>query len=130
MTADLDIKIGDTFWSERWAVLIAGVPVDLTQGWTVRAQIRPRPDSTVVLYTFTGTGVRLTPPQAGQEPNTTVPSTAQLYIPPTVSGTFTEWVGVWDLQIEHPTYGLDGTLYRKTVLSGVARTTWDVTRGS
>jgi hypothetical protein len=35
---------------------------------------------------------------------------------------------VWDLQIEHPTFGLGGTLYRKTVLSGVARTTWDVTR--
>jgi hypothetical protein len=128
ITADLDIKVGDTFWSPRWAVLIAGVPVDLTAGWTVRAQIRPRPDSATVLHTFTGAGVRVTAPQAGEEPDTTVPSTVQLHIPPAVSETFTEWVGAWDLEIEHPTFGLGGALYRQTVLSGVARTTWDVTR--
>lgn len=129
LSADLDIKIGDTFWSKpRWAVLIAGEPVDLTQGWTVSAQIRPRKDSVTVLHTFAGEGVQVTPPEPGQEPDTTVPSTVQLYIPPAVTATFTEWVAFWDLQIEHPTFGLGGSLYRKTLLSGVARTTWDVTR--
>jgi hypothetical protein len=128
VTADLDIKVGDTFSSPRWAVLISGSPVDLTDGWTVRAQIRPRAGGTTVLHAFTDSGVQITAPEPGEEPDTTVPSTVQLHIPATVAAAFTEWVGVWDLEIEHPTYGLGGTLYRKTVLSGVARTTWDVTR--
>jgi hypothetical protein len=128
LIADLDIKIGDTFWSPRWAVLIGGSPVDLTDGWVVRAQIRPLPSAETVLHTFTG--IQITAPQAGTEPDTTVPSTVQLYIAPAVTQAFTAWVGFWDLEIEHPTFGLGGSLYRKTVLSGLARTTWDVTRGS
>lgn len=128
VSTDLDIKIGDTFWSQRWAVLIAGSPIDLTAGWTVRAQIRPRPDSVTVLHTFTGAGVKVTAPQEGEEPDTVVPSTVQLYIPATVTAVFTDWVAFWDLEIEHPSFGVGGSLYRKTPLSGVARTTWDVTR--
>lgn len=129
VTADLDIKVGDTFWSPRWAVIIAGNAVDLTQGWTVRAQIRPRPDSMVILHDFTGDGVKVTAPTAGEEPDTTVPSTVQLHIPDAVTAEFTEWLGEWDLEIYHATYGTGGTPFRKTVLSGIARTTWDVTRG-
>lgn len=128
VNVDLDIKIGDTFWSPRWAVVISGTPVDLTSNWTMRAQIRARPDSTTVLHTFTGVGVQVTAPVPDEDPDLVVPSTVQLYIPPATTQTFTEWVGVWDLEIEHPTFGLGGTLYRKTVLSGAARTTWDVTR--
>jgi hypothetical protein len=127
---DLDIKVGDTFWSPRWAVLVSGVPVDLTDGWTVRAQVRSRADSVTVLHEFTGDGVLVTAPTEGEDPDTTVPSTVQLYIPASEAAALTEWVGVWDLEIEHPTAGLGGVPYRKTVLSGLARTTWDVTRGS
>jgi hypothetical protein len=125
---DLDIKVGDTFWSKRWAVLVSNAPVDLTDGWTVRAQIRPAPGSLILLHEFSGTGVLVTAPVTDEEAGTTVPSTVQLYIPAATTATFTEWVGAWDLEIEHPTAGLGGVPYRKTVLAGIARTTWDVTR--
>lgn len=129
VTADLDIKIGDTFRSERWAVVIGGEPVDLTDGWTARAQIRPRPDCDTVLHEFSGAGVVVTAPEAGEDEDTVVPSTVQLYAPDTVTADLGEWVAVWDLELYHPTYGVGGTPYRRTVLSGVARTRWDVTRG-
>lgn len=126
--ADLDIKIGDEFVSERWGVVVAGVAVDLTQGWTVRAQIRRRPEDAAALHTFAApVGVRLTAPVVNGED--VVPSTVQLYAAPATTQLFTPWTAVWDLEIEHPTYGLGGGPYRKTVLSGIARTTWDVTRG-
>ena len=128
IAADLDIKIGDSFWSDRWGVLVDDAPVDLTTGWVVRAQIRPRPDSTTVLHDFTGDGILLTPPAPGEEPDTTIPSTVQLYIPQDEAALLGAWTAVWDLQIEHPTYGLGGTFFRRTVLAGVARTAWDVTR--
>lgn len=50
LALDLRFRVGDTWSSEEWAVLVNGGPVDLTvAGWTVRAQCRERPGDSEVL---------------------------------------------------------------------------------
>lgn len=49
LRADLTFRVGDTFTGPIWAVVVNGTAVDLTAGWTVRAQARPRAGSSTVL---------------------------------------------------------------------------------
>jgi hypothetical protein len=129
LAADLDITIGENFWSPRWAVVLWGAAVDLTDGWTVNAQIRPYAAASTVLHEFQGAvGVNLgtVPVVIGGEQTTT--STVQFYIPATVTERFTEWVGVWDWRIEHPERGPNATPYVRTMAGGKVETHWSVTR--
>lgn len=130
VAADLDITIGDNFWSERWAVILWGAAVDLTDGWVIRGQVRPYPGSPIVLHEFTqangGVLLGTVAVVIGQEQTTT--STVQLYIPSTVTARLTEWVAYWDWQIEHPERGPGQTPYVRTMHSGKASTSWSVTR--
>jgi hypothetical protein len=127
VTADLDIIIGDTYRSPRWAVVIAGQAVDLTDGWTVRAQIRQRLGPSTLLHDFTGTGIELGTAAVDVAGESVSTSTIRLWVPPNVSEAFNEFVGRWDCDIYHPTFD-GGSPYRRTILTGAARARWDVTR--
>lgn len=125
---DLDIRIGDSYLSPRWAIVIAGAAVQLEPNWTVRAQIRAQADDVVPLFEFDSEQILITTVTvqvAGVEVDT---SAIQLYIPPPVSETFTAWSGVWDCEIANSAYGPGGTEYRRTIVGGQALLTGDVTR--
>lgn len=126
---DFEIRIGDTWWSPKtWAVYIDGAGVDLTDGaWTVKAQIRRRARDLDVLHDFATAGVVLGTATAEVQGQQVQTSTVRLHIPATVAATLGEWTGVWDLELSHPTRGLDGGLWRKTIRGGRARVFWDVT---
>jgi hypothetical protein len=125
--ADLDITIGDSFWSTRWAVIIRGQAVDLT-GWTVHAQIRPHADSATVLHTFAGSGIQLGTAEVLLDGDPVTTSTLQLYIPPAQTERFTPWAAEWDVQVEHSTFGPNLTPYVRTLVGGKATASWGVSR--
>jgi hypothetical protein len=129
VSADLDITIGDTFWSPRWAIVLGGAAVDLAAGWSVRAQVRQRPDAGEVLYTFDPSDTEITTVSVQVGGVATDTSAVRLYIPATVTETFEPWSGAWDLELANTELGPGETLYRKTVLGGRARARQDVTRG-
>lgn len=129
ITADLTIPLGDTWRSPRWALVVGDTVVDLADGWTVRAQARYPGQRSVVLHEWTaaGGGVEFGTADfqiAGQPVTGT---TVRLRVTATESEALTEWFGVWDLEVSHPTFD-NGLLWRKTLVSGRARTTGDVTR--
>ncbi len=126
---DFEILIGDTFWAPKtWAVVVAGEAVDLTaEAWTVKAQIRRRP-TTEVLHDFTGPGIVIGTATVQVGPDTVETSTVRLHIPAAVTETFEPWRGLWDVELSHPTLGLGGTLWRKTIRAGRAAAVLDVTR--
>jgi len=125
LRADLIIPIGDSWWSPLWAVLRTGQPVDLTDGWEVRAQARSRAGDPMTFYEWNladdhillGTAsVSLTPGALAIET-----STVQMYHPGVASEEWPVWEGVYDLEIRK-----DDDVF--TLTHGSVRTTRDVTR--
>jgi hypothetical protein len=128
LCADLNIYIGDTYWSPRWAVVLRGEPVDLTTGWSVNSQVRRQPSAAEIIYEFDPDDTVITTVVVSVDGAQMETSAIQLYIPATVSAEFEPWTGAWDLEIVHPTLAVGGTPYRKTLVLGTARTRRDVTR--
>ncbi len=125
-----EILIGDTWWSPTtWGIVVDGAAVDLSDGmWTIRSQIRRRPHDAEVLHDFGAPGIVLGTADVEVGADTVTTSTVRLHIPAAITETFPQWSGAWDLELSHPTLGLGGTLWRRTIRSGTARTVRDVTR--
>lgn len=124
LRSDLTFRVGDTFTGPVWAVVVAGAPVDLADGWTVRAQTRLRPgDPTVLMEWSTANGRVLlgsaTVPRSDGSSITT--STVQLTHPAAAASALVPFVGRYDCEIT------DGTRTH-TITDGTVVATRDVTR--
>lgn len=131
-TSGLTVRHGDTYLSPTWAIVIDGAAVDLATGWTVRAQARTQEDILVLDWATTaGTDVLLGTAgvTVGGEEITT--STIRLYLSPAATSLLTPRTTLtFDIEIENPTYGPLGDLYRVTVVSDALRVSGDVTRAA
>ena len=130
ITSHLEIPLGDTWHSKRWALVVGGEVIDLTDGWTVRAQVRaPFMGGTSVLHEWTTEdgGVELGTAEFEVAGTPVTGATMRLRIGASESQSMAEWYGVWDLEVSHPTFD-NGELWRKTLVSGSARARADVTR--
>lgn len=112
-TLRLEIPQGTT-WSWSTAVTNAyGDPVDLRTGYEARAEVRARPSSPVVLYTWSSAAANLDLTADGQ---------VILTVEPAESSAWTWRKGVFDLELTDP----DGVVVR--LASGVVVVTREVTR--
>ena len=129
LSQDLEIPLGDTWRSPRWALVVGDTVVDLADGWTVRAQARYPGGRSAVLYSWTvdGGGIEFGTADFTVAGETVTGSTVRLKIGATESEAMGEWRGEWDLEVSHPTFD-GGQLWRKTLVRGQARTVADVTR--
>ena len=127
VTHDLRILTGDTWRSPRWAVVIGADPVDLTDGWSVKAQIRAWPQSGTAIHSWGPTGVDLDTADVQVGGTTLTTSTVRLRLTAAQTAALGAVAGVWDLEISHPTFD-NGELYRKTLVTGRVSSTEDVTR--
>lgn len=128
--ADLEIPLGDTWHSKRWALVVGDEVIDLTDGWTVRAQARGPGGRSMVLHEWStdNGGVELGTAEFDVAGEPVTGSTMRLRVSATESQDMPVWYGVWDLEVSHPTFD-NGALWRKTLVSGQARARGDVTRG-
>lgn len=106
---DLTIEQGTT-WTHGFQVSVDSVPI--TSGWTVRSQVRARPDADTVLHEWsTSNG------------NASVDSgVVKLTVMPAVSSAWSWWFGYYDVEIISPT----GVVLR--VASGRVSVSAEVTR--
>lgn len=123
LTHDYELRAGDTFYGDWLAVVIGGVPADLSAGWIIRAQVRDR-SSDVELFEL---GIQLGTASVPINGTPVTVSTVRVHIPAAASETAGPFVGVWDLEISHLTFD-NGVLYRKTLDGGSIRSRRDVTR--
>lgn len=122
------IRIGDTWRSPRWALVIAGEPVDLTDGWTVKAQARAYSTAQTPLYTWDlDDGIELGTAPLTVDGQEVTGSTVRLRLTAAQTAAMDVWAGDWDLEVSHPTFD-NGDLYRKTIVTGRAKTVQDTTR--
>lgn len=119
---DYEFLTGDTLYGDWLAVIINGSPVDLSTVWVVRAQVRDR--SGVKLFDLTTQLGTSTITLNGVE---TSVSTVRLHIPASASESEGPFAGVYDVEVEHPTFD-SGVLYRQTVAGGKIKSKRDVTR--
>lgn len=122
MHCDLQFLIGDSWASPVWAVIVGGQGVDLTQGWTVHAQVRRRASDEAVLHEWAGSNIVLGQAQVTRTGGQLVfTSTVRLSHSGVESRAIPPFHGVWDLEIRKgsQTY---------TIVGGTARAIEDVTR--
>lgn len=124
MTLRHDIKtiVGDSWSSPTWAVILpGGYGVDLTAGWTVRAQVRQRSVEDPVHTYVVPTGITIGSAEVTLSDGTEVTtSTVELHHDATAD--FPVLVGKWDCEISK-----NAEAY--TIAAGSFRTTSDVTHG-
>lgn len=123
-SANLTIRAGDTWSSPVWAVLVNKAPVNLADGWTVRAHARRRPRDLTALAQWTNADASIeigqaTVTLAGGDPQVT--STVRLRTPAATSAGWDPWHGVFDVEVSK-----DGQVY--TIVTGTVRVIADVTR--
>jgi hypothetical protein len=127
----LTVRAGDTYLSPTWAVVINGAPVDLDDGWTVRVQARDQSGALVVdRDTDTGTDILLGTADVTVGESTFTTSTFRVYLSPaTTTALATHPTLLLQVEIEHPTHGPFGDLYRATLVTTALLVTRDVARG-
>lgn len=122
----LTFRIGDTWVGPAWGVVVDGVAVDLSVGWTVRAQARRRPaDPDVLMEWSTATGrVRLGTATVARPGGTTLTvSTVALTHTAAVSAALVPFAGQYDVEIVETATGKT-----HTIVAGTVRAERDVTR--
>lgn len=126
--ADLDILQGDTYLSRWYAVVIDGQAVDLTVGWTIKAQAK-RDGTTVIDFGVTGGARILVEDVTVQVGDTSVTTSAlRTYLTPEATDALVDLRPMdFELEISHPTFGPLDDPYRVTLLRGTARVREDVT---
>lgn len=125
---DLTIRQGDTWRSPRWALVIGDQAIDLTNEWTIEAQARAYPQARAVLWSWsTGDGIELGTAQFTVDEVPVTGSTVRLHLTAEQSSTLDVFAGVWDLEVNHPTFD-NGAPYRKTIVSGRIRIVAEVTQ--
>jgi hypothetical protein len=125
----MTIRVGDTYLSPTWAVVIGGAAVDLTDGWTVRAQARTKAGALVVDFTTLGSVLFGTADvEVGEDTVST--STIRLYLPPSVTIVLdpTRESLPFEIEIENATFGPLDDLYRVTLVRDSMSIVGDVTR--
>lgn len=120
---DYEFLTGDTFYGDWLAVVINGAAVDLSTVWVVRAQVRDRSTGAKLFDLSTQLGTS----QVTLDGVLTNVSTVRLHIPATASTTQGPFMGVYDVEVEHPTFD-SGVTYRTTIAGGKIRSKQDVTR--
>lgn len=123
---DIKVRVGDTWGSPTWAVLLpGGVGVDLTDGWTLKASVRRhRADGGATVHTWEAPdGVILGQAEVtlstGEEVTT---STVELHHDGDESEDWPIFVGPWDFEISK-----NAADY--TIAAGTFRTVREVTQG-
>lgn len=127
---DLVVYIGDTWYSDqRWALIVAGAGVDLSDGWTVNAQARANRKDPDILHEWTEAngGIILTEVEVVVNGDPVTTSAVQLKVAAGESDAWDWSLADWDLQVSHPTFD-GGELYRRTLVLGTIRPDRDVTR--
>lgn len=130
-TSGLTVRRGDTYLSPTWAIVLDSESVDLTAGWTVRAQARDKDGTVVVDFgeATDGTDVLLGTAGVTIGAATVTTSTIRLYLSPTATAALTPRTSLlFDIEIENATYGPLADLYRATVVSDSLAVVGDVTR--
>lgn len=118
---DVRHRRGDSFVSKTYAVLINGAPVDLDDGWVIKAQARRSFEDTALIHEWLSDQVVFG--QATFERDGAEITTDWVRLE-TLGADTADWpivVGEWDLQISK-----DGDVY--TIVEGSFRVTRDVTR--
>lgn len=119
-------RVGDSYLSPVWAVVIGGEGVDLDgDGWTVNAQARNRAGEVVIDFGALGL-VLLAEATVAVDTTQVTTSTVRLYIPPARSAQLDEPLR-FDVEIVHPTFGPLEDTFRATIASGVISPVADVT---
>ena len=128
----LTVRRGDSYMSPVWAIVLDAQPVDLTDGWTVRAQLRDRDDAVVVDFGATsGTSIVLGTAGVEVGSNQITTSTIRLYLSAEATSLLRPRAQLpFDIEIEHPTFGPLGDLFRVTVVSDMITVFGDVTRAA
>lgn len=124
LTRDYDYLAGDTFHGDWLALIIGDLPIDLSSGWTVRAQVVDRSTRAEILDLGVQHGTATV--SVGGVPTSV--ATVRIHIPASVSESADVYVGSYDVEVSHPTFD-SGVEYRRTVTGGVLRARKDVTRG-
>lgn len=101
---DIKVRVGDTWTSPTWAVLLpGGLGVDLADGWTLKASVRQHRDdggTEVHAWTKTDDGVIVGQAEVTLASGTTVTtSTVALRHSGTESAVWPIFVGPWDFEI-------------------------------
>ncbi len=126
LNAPLTFRVGDTWTGPAWGVIVDGTAVDLSVGWTVRAQARHRPDHADVLMEWsTGSGRVLLGTATVPRPDgtTLTVSTVRLTHTAASSAALTPFVGHYDCEIVQTSTGKT-----HTITAGTVRAERDVTR--
>lgn len=123
VTQDYEFLTGDTFYGKWLTVVIDDNPLDLSTVWVVRAQVRDRSTGVKLFDLATQLGTS----QITLNGVLTNVSTVRLHIPATASTTQGPFMGVYDIEVEHPTFD-SGVLFRSTIAGGKLRSKQDVTR--
>lgn len=114
----LRFRLGDTWVSPAWAVLVDDLPVNLEDGWTVRAQARRRPHDPPVQEWSTDNGRILlgkASVEYGSTGQTAETSTVQLQHSAKDSDGWQPFSAEFELEIER---GSDDNVERYTIASG------------
>lgn len=120
---DFKIRVGDTWSSPVWAVLLpGGLGVDLTDGWDVRASVRRHPlDGGAEVYAWQDAGIILGQAEVTLADGTEVTtSTVQLHHSGEDSEGWPLFVGPYDFEIRK---GSDDY----TIAAGTVRAVAEVT---
>ncbi len=124
----LKFRLGDTWVSPAWAVLVDDLPVNLVAGgWVVRCQARRTSDTAVVQEWSTVNGLILlgaASVEYGNTGETGETSTIQLRHSASLSGTWQPFAASFEIEIER---GSGENVERHTIVSGRITALQDIT---
>ncbi|MER5671173.1 hypothetical protein [Pseudonocardia alni] len=126
----LAVRVGDSYLSPTWAIVVDGAGIDIGDGWTVRAQARTSTGRLRIDWSDDdehGTAVLTGTAQVAVGTTTVTTSTLRLYLTAAFSAELRSETLRFDVELNHPTYGPLGDPYRVTVVSGFVSVTPDVT---
>lgn len=115
---NLRFRLGDTWASPQWAVLIDDLSVDLTDGWVVRCQARRTTDSAPVQeWSTENNHVRLgeASVEFGNTGESDITSTIQLFHSAAESDAWDPFSAYYEVEIER---GSGENVERHTIVAG------------